>query len=109
MKGMFVKANFPEESVVVVRSKPLTRLWISTVALATTAPGGVHYAAINRTRIADRLRGSVKTQHRAEKYGESRVKRLLIRSQHEFLQKNLVQEIEDTALGTRAGLYPTES
>src|SRR5580704_15548617 len=37
---MLVKANFPALSVVVERSRPLTGLRISTVALGTTAPVG---------------------------------------------------------------------
>src|ERR1700687_647206 len=46
----------------------------------------VHYRAADRTSA--RLRVSVKAQYQTENHYKSRMKRLLVRRQHEFLQKN---------------------
>jgi hypothetical protein len=50
--------------------------------------GGIKDSAIYGCRVG--LRGSVKTQCQTEKHHKGRMKRRLVRSQHEFLQKTLV-------------------
>ena len=59
--------NFPELSVVTVRSKALTGLRISTVAFATTAPVGSTTVPVTEVELPPDCASRLKTQDQRKK------------------------------------------